>query len=97
MSALRSTIWLRIYFELTRFGGSAPVIASDTGMHGSPTRTDKGGIEVTCNLLPAITAGRPFVVRSRFASGSYRATKVQHKINSWGMTWETRLEGVPWQ
>jgi hypothetical protein len=77
--------------------GNAPVIASDTGMHGSPTRTDKGGIEVTCNLLPAITAGRPFVVRSRFASGSYRATKVQHKINSWGMTWETRLEGVPWQ
>lgn len=76
--------------------GNAPLISEATGMIGSPTRTDKGGVEVSCELLPSIRPGQPFALKSRFTTGNFRAAKVSHKGNTWATTWETKIHGVAW-
>lgn len=74
--------------------GNAPVISERTGMIGIPKR-DKNGIQVKNLFLSAARPGGPFVVRSKFQGGDFKATKVTHNIDSDGGAWETDLVGVP--
>jgi hypothetical protein len=74
--------------------GNAPVISEQTGMVGVPTR-DKNGVKVKTVFLSAARPGGPFVVRSKFQGGEFRATKVDHSIDSDGEQWETEMVGVP--
>jgi len=74
--------------------GAAVVISSLSGMRGSPERTNKG-ISVTTKLCPQIGCGKIVSVVSKLVTGFYRVTKVSHEGDSRGMSWDTKLEGVP--
>lgn len=74
--------------------GNAVVINAQTGMIGSPTRTDKG-VNVTTTLTRQIAPGGPVRIESRLFTGDLKVTKVQHKGNSKGLVWQTQVTGVP--
>ncbi len=74
--------------------GNVPVISAQTGMIGSPERTDKG-IKVTTKLDAMIRPGGGIQVNSRLMSGLYRVTKVAHEGEKLGPTWQTEAVGVP--
>ena len=73
--------------------GMAPLIASETGLIGSPEKDAKSGIKLKVDLL-SIRPGQGFVLKSRQYNGPYRATKVAHKASSDGKLWETEITGV---
>jgi hypothetical protein len=73
--------------------GNAPVISEQTGMIGVPRR-NKAGIEVKTVFLSAARPGIPFVVRSKFQGGDFKAVKVIHTVDSDGEVWETDLTGT---
>jgi len=85
-------------FQLVGLGqpvpGTAPIISAQTGMIGSPERTDKG-VKVSVDLAPALKPGGGFVVQSRFWSGSARITALDHVGDREGKKWQTDLVGVP--
>lgn len=73
--------------------GNAPIISAQTGMIGVPQR-DKAGIKVKTLYLPQAFPGIPFVVKSAFQGGDFRATKVLDDLDSDGEQWETELIGA---
>lgn len=85
---------LQILAALEPAPGNAILISPNTGMHGSPERSDKG-VVVTTTLTPAMAPGLPFTLQSIFVTGSYKATTVLHKGNSRGLEWKTKITGVP--
>lgn len=72
----------------------AVVIAPDSGLIGSPERTDKG-VGFSCTLLPELRPRRLLMLESALVSGWYRATKVSHDCDSRGITWQSSVEAVP--
>lgn len=77
--------------ELSDVPGNVPLLSPDTGLAGSPTRTDKG-----CNLEsimnPAIIAGRATQVTSQFFNGLYRNVNVSHQFSNYGKDWKTSAQ-----
>lgn len=67
--------------------GNVPLVSPQTGLIGSPIRTDKG-----CNyesvINPGIIAGRGVQVTSQFFNGLYRNAVVDTAFDSDGLTWK---------
>jgi len=74
--------------------GNALLITSNTGMIGSPNRTDKG-VNVKTLLTPALRSGGPIKIESQFLTGDYKITKLVHEGNSRGLIWESQIVGRP--
>jgi hypothetical protein len=88
------TIQSRVLYVLNEAStapGNVPLVSPDTGLIGSPTRTDKGCSLVSV-LNPGIVAGRGVQVRSQFFNGLYRAVNVTHNFSSDGLTWKTSVQ-----
>lgn len=75
--------------------GMVPLISATTGMIDAPEQGKGGIVKVKSLLIPALRPGMGFVLQSRFVSGAYRATKVQHKLSSECTIWETAITGGP--
>jgi hypothetical protein len=98
LSSLAAFWFVRDGTLIIMFGGATPgnavLVSAATGMLGSPERTDKG-LSVKLLLNPSVSPGGLLTVQSYYVSGSYRATKVIHRLDSRGQVWETEVEGVP--
>ena len=70
------------------------IVNQASGMIGVPARTETG-IEVSMLLNPAITITRLLDVRSRWLSGLYHLTKVEHQGDTWSGDFRTRAVGEP--
>lgn len=74
--------------------GNAVVINAQTGMIGSPERTDKG-VNVTTILTRQIAPGGGVRIESKIFTGDLKVAKAHHKGNSHGKVWQTQVTGVP--
>lgn len=85
--------------QILAAGETAPakgvVISPETGMRGSPEKTDKG-MKVTFRLAPEIWPGNPVWVQSSELMGYYKVTKITDKADSRAQQWDSDIVGVPW-
>jgi hypothetical protein len=77
--------------EASTLPGNVPLISPDTGLTGSPTRTDKG-CDYESILNPAIIAGRPSQITSQFFNGLYRNVNVTQQFSNYGGPWATKAQ-----
>lgn len=70
------------------------VVAPDTGLIGSPSRTKRGGVKCRVKLASRLRPGRGIQVRARFMQGLFRVVKVGHQFDSRGSPWLSNVEGV---
>lgn len=73
--------------------GAAIKLTAETGLVGSPTRTEDGA-NVLALLNARIRPYRELRIESSLASvtGSYKVDKVRHRGDSWGRDWYTMAE-----
>ncbi len=74
--------------------GNAILISAVTGMHGTPTRTNKG-VDVVVNLNPAIRPGTLIQIQSRDITGPFKVKKTNHSGDEKGLKWETKINAAP--
>jgi hypothetical protein len=72
----------------------AELLTSNTGMVGSPTRTDEG-VNVDSLLNPRIRPGKALSIVSRAITGFYKAMKVRHSGDNYGADFTTQIEAIP--
>lgn len=72
--------------------GNAPIVSAETGMIGSPERTDKG-IKVKFGAVGVVRPGGGFVLKSRLTSGTYKAAKIVTDIDT-ELKWEDSITGT---
>jgi hypothetical protein len=85
------TIQSRVLYVLTEAStapGNVPLISPETGLIGSPVRTDKGCSFVSV-LNPGIVVGRGAQIKSQFFNGLYRVVNLAHAFSRDGLTWKT--------
>jgi len=102
IDALAKTSGAKVHTNLGRLivlptGGSldksATLITPDTGLIGSPQRTEEG-IKFTCLLNPHIVPRRIVKVQSREISGFYIVRSYRHSADTHGQDWTTEVEAV---
>lgn len=59
------------------------IISPESGLVGSPSKSDKGHIEVTSLLVPTIRPGDAFRLRSKDLNGDLVVLDVEHDFDSW--------------
>lgn len=70
---------------------TATVLSADSGMIGSPTKTN-AGCKVKALLQPHINPGEFLQTVSGFVSGYFKAMAVEHRGDTHGEEWETEIE-----
>lgn len=73
----------------------AVVLSADTGLLGSPQRTENGNIKARSLLQPFLTPGRQAEVRGEEIEGFFRVEKVRHIGDTDGPAWFSEFEGSP--
>lgn len=71
----------------------ALLLRADTGLIGSPQRTDTG-IKIKCLLNPRVTTRRVVRVESREVTGFYMVKSYTHTAENAGDAWYTDIEAV---
>lgn len=71
--------------------GNAPIVSAETGMMGSPERSDKG-VKVKTGAVGTVQPGGPFVLNSRLSKGTFKAIKVSTDIDT-ELKWEDTIMG----
>lgn len=74
---------------------TAVLLASDTGLVGSPEIGKGGAVKAKSLLQPAIYPGRKVEIRSLTVAGFFRAEKVSYVGDTHGQDWYTEMEGRP--
>lgn len=69
----------------------AVLLTPQTGLIGTPTRTDKG-IDARSLLIPQIHMGGTVRIESEFITGFYRVRNLKHEGDLRGDTWYTSIE-----
>lgn len=59
------------------------LISPESGLVGSPAKSDKGHVEVTSLLVPTVRPGDGFRLESADLSGDFVALDVEHDFDSW--------------
>ncbi len=77
--------------EASTAPGNVPLISPQTGLIGSPERTDKG-CNFVSTLNPAIVAGRGCQVTSQFFNGLYRVAVLDTEWASDGTKWASKAQ-----
>jgi len=78
--------------EASTLPGNVPLITPDTGLTGSPTRTDKG-CDIDGLMNPAVIAGRAVQTRSKFFNGLYRVVNHTHEFSNFDPNrWSTKAQ-----
>ncbi len=85
-------------FQLTRANGSneepVPRLTPETGLVGSPNKTDKG-VEIVALMQPKLGPKRRVIIESNIISGTFLANKVTHEGDTHGNNWFTKIEATP--
>lgn len=71
----------------------AIVVSAETGLIGTPKRTDKG-IDVEMDLNPEVKPGAILVVPSITVNGGWRVVKVNHNFDTFGDDWQSSASAV---
>jgi hypothetical protein len=71
--------------------GNVPLLTPQSGLRGSPKRTDKG-IEFEARFNPALAPGGGVSLQSLAVSGLYRVTTLTNEVDNWGPAWITKAK-----
>ena len=74
--------------------GNVQVLAPETGLIGSPSRTKRGGLKAKAKLSAVLRPGGGVQLRARLVQGLFRLVKAIHQFDSRGSPWLTSVEGV---
>lgn len=72
--------------------GNAVLVSAQTGMIGSPERTDKGA-KVKTTQLGAFAPGKPFTIQSKLINGEYRTVSATDMFDT-ETRWEVSVTGT---
>ena len=70
------------------------IISERSGLIGSPSRTEEGGMRARVRLNPLLQLGGQVRLVSQVLQGDYKVTVLTHKGNSWDGDWVTEIEGA---
>lgn len=71
------------------------ILNAGTGLLGSPSVGEKGTITATSLLNGLIKPGRRVTLSSSVVDGTFVASKVKHRGQTWGDAWTTEVEMLP--
>jgi hypothetical protein len=71
--------------------GKAVVLASDTGLYGSPTVDSKGIVTARCALIPELRPGVKVVLDAIGVKGGYRVHTCEYVGDTWGDSWDCTI------
>ena len=74
-------------------GTGTITINQDTGLIGSPARTEDG-MKALMVLAPAVEIGQKAVLESDLLSGEYTVKTILHHGDTWQGAWSTGIEGT---
>ena len=70
------------------------LLKPDTGLLGSPTLTEDGGVRFRCLIVPGILIGREAFLSSRYAFGGWKIVSFQLQGDTDGPMWNADVEGA---
>jgi len=84
---------LQVWEAGTTTGEDAILFTPETGLIGSPTKTDTG-VEIRALIDPSMRPGRAFRVESEAISGDYRCSECRFRGDSRGSEFYTEAVGI---
>lgn len=88
----KNTLKLKAKFQDT--GERAVELSASTGLIGSPSKRENGGVKFTSLLIPELTPGRKVELVSDTVDGSFIMTRIDFTGDTHGPEWTAQVEAI---